>query len=783
MTNLNFDATKVQPHEGFQDVLSEGRDTTRNWSPFQTSIFSFVESGSGNAIVEAVAGSGKSTTIIEAMKLVRGSSIFLAFNKSIADELKAKGVNARTFHSLTFGAVLRATGANQPEPDKLKKILREAKDDGSMTERDHKLYSSFAMRLVGLAKQMGMGFLTRDTFEAWIDICAHHDIEPESESADLGTGIEWARKLLDWSNKDPRVDFDDMLYIAVRDRLTLPKFDFVFVDEAQDTNMIQREILRMIMRPNSRMIAVGDPCQPEGTLVEVVDRIHDYKVENRRLVPIEELKVGDTVTSYTMSTKAGIVHRKVLGISKNPYSRQLLRCEADGNVSRYTMEHQCIVRYQKGGYGLYVMARGRQFRVGITRLDHPQGCGPAIRLRQEDADAIWILETFGTRREALAAEIQTITQTGIPGTCWNVTNAHILEQQELDVAWEGVDNYERACALLSKYGRQISHPYFIRGQQGCSLRRPHIVFACNVLDGSKVMRRDKKWVEAKWSREDYSGDVYSLTVEGEEVYFADGILTHNCQAIYGFRGADARSLDLIAKEFNAVTLPLSITYRCPKAVVAYSQQWVSHIQAAETADEGEVNDLNVDWSPDDFSPNDLVVCRKTAPLISLAFKCIRFNVPAQVVGRDIGQGLKALISKMNARNIDQLVVKLQKYQERELHKARQDEDDRRAEQVQDKVGSILFLIDALREDRRNLAGLEAGIDYLFKDKQNAVKLSTIHKAKGLEADTVWWLNRSECPSRWARQPHQIQEELNLCYVAATRAKRVLNLIEDAASEA
>lgn len=515
MADLNVNVSNVKPHEGFGDVLSEPRDTTRTWSTFQTSIFAFVESGTGNAIVEAVAGSGKSTTIIEAMKLVRGASIFLAFNKSIADELKAKGVNARTFHSLTFGAVLRATGAGQPEPDKLKKLLREAKEDGSISDYDHKLYSSFAMRLVGLAKQVGMGFLTRDTFDAWMGICMHHDIEPESDAADLGTGIEWARKLLDWSNKDSRVDFDDMLYIAVRDRLSLPKFDFVFVDEAQDTNMIQREILRMIMRPTSRMIAVGDPAQ----------------------------------------------------------------------------------------------------------------------------------------------------------------------------------------------------------------------------------------------------------------------------AIYGFRGADARSLNLIAEEFNATTLPLSITYRCPQAVVTYAQQWVNHIQAADNAPEGAVNSFGNDWSPEDFSPNDLVVCRKTAPLISLAFKCIRYNVPAQVMGRDIGQGLKALIKKMNPRNIDDLGVKLTKFQEREVAKARKDEDDKRAEQIQDKVGSILFLIDALREDRRNLQGLEAGIDYLFKDKQNAVKLSTIHKAKGLEADTVWWLDRSECPSRWARQPWQQQEEIHLCYVAATRAKKVLNLIESGTGEA
>lgn len=82
---------------------------TRQWSQYQQDIFAFVENETGNAIVEAVAGSGKSTTGVEAMNRIPAgqSSIFLAFNKSIAEELKAKGVNARTFHSLTYSPVTR----------------------------------------------------------------------------------------------------------------------------------------------------------------------------------------------------------------------------------------------------------------------------------------------------------------------------------------------------------------------------------------------------------------------------------------------------------------------------------------------------------------------------------------------------------------------------------------------------------------------------------------------------------------------------------------------------
>lgn len=504
MAGLNLDLSNVKPHEGFGDVLSEGRDTSRVWSEFQTSIFAFVETGHGNAIVEAVAGSGKSTTIIEAMKLVKGNSIFLAFNKAIAEELKNKGVNARTFHSLTFTPVMRFKNAQQPSFDKLRVLCRE-----NMSQYDMKLYGAFAQKLVGLAKQQGVGFLTPDTMETYQAICNHHDLEPDSDNADFTKALEYAQLLLQWSNESDLVDFDDMLYWAVKENINLPKFDFVFVDEAQDTNMIQREILRKIMHSGSRIIAVGDPAQ----------------------------------------------------------------------------------------------------------------------------------------------------------------------------------------------------------------------------------------------------------------------------AIYGFRGADAESLGAIATEFDAVTLPLSISYRCPTSVVTYAQQWVSHIQAAPNAPEGLVKHHGDDWDPSMFLPDDLVVCRKSAPLLTLAFKCIRQNIPVQILGKEIGDGLKTLIKKMNAKGLDNLTEKLQAYMMREVEKARKDDDERKIEAITDKVGCILFMIDGLKEDRRDIASLEAGIDYLFKDKTKCVKLCTIHKSKGLEADRVFWLNRSECPATWARRAWQQVEEINLCYVAATRAKRELHCIE------
>lgn len=229
-------------------------------SPYQAAIFDFVETGEGNAIIEAVAGSGKTTTIVQALRKTSGRAIFLAFNKTIAEELKLRvppHVQARTFHSLCYRPVLDALhGAKTINQNKLRDLVRT-----TFGKRDNKLYGMFAMKLVGLARQSGLGAIDEATPEAFRHLVDHHDLTLEYDDADEHRGIELALALLAASNASREADFDDLLYFAVLKGIRLPAFDWVFVDEAQDTNAIQRALLRKILAQGGRFVAVGDPAQ------------------------------------------------------------------------------------------------------------------------------------------------------------------------------------------------------------------------------------------------------------------------------------------------------------------------------------------------------------------------------------------------------------------------------------------------------------------------------------------------------------------------------------------
>ena len=72
--------------------------------------------------------------------------------------------------------------------------------------------------------------------------------------------------------------------------------------------------------------------------------------------------------------------------------------------------------------------------------------------------------------------------------------------------------------------------------------------------------------------------------------------------------------------------------------------------------------------------------------------------------------------------------------------------------------------------------LLAKIELTFTDEPNTSRLtlSTVHKAKGLEFETVFILDFDKyMPSKWAAQDWQKVQERNLIYVAVTRAKNKL----------
>jgi len=251
-----------------------------------------------------------------------------------------------------------------------------------------------------------------------------------------------------------------------------------------------------------------------------------------------------------------------------------------------------------------------------------------------------------------------------------------------------------------------------------------------------------------------------------------------CQSIYLFTGASHDAIERIRADFNARELPLTISYRCCRAVGALAKTLVPYFEVHDKAPEGEVERLPLVDAVKVLGPHDAILCRNTAPLILTAYQLIAQGVGCTVLGREIGAGLVNLIKQQKAKGVDNLLKKLVAYRDREVAKWTAKGEDAKAEAVADRVECITVIIDRQPETERTVPAVVARIEGMFSDTNGVLTLCTAHKAKGREWERVAILRPELMPSRWARTEQAQTQERNLQYVAWTRAMRHLIFLDE-----
>jgi superfamily I DNA/RNA helicase len=242
------------------------------------------------------------------------------------------------------------------------------------------------------------------------------------------------------------------------------------------------------------------------------------------------------------------------------------------------------------------------------------------------------------------------------------------------------------------------------------------------------------------------------------------------QAIYGFRGADSNALDRLKKELGAVELPLNTTYRCGSEIVREAQALVPDFNCPEGSPTGRVSSIEgLEALVAAARPEDFILSRKNAPLAQVAMAFIRAQKRVRIEGRDIGSGLKAIVAKLKAGSIPELLEKLEAWERKEVARWEAAERPQKAEAAIDTAATIRVLTEGVVGPQELLAR----IDGLFADYgKNMTVCSSVHKAKGLEADQVFVLSQT-LYAKFGKK----DEEANIAYVAITRAKKSLVWVE------
>jgi DNA helicase II / ATP-dependent DNA helicase PcrA len=261
------------------------------------------------------------------------------------------------------------------------------------------------------------------------------------------------------------------------------------------------------------------------------------------------------------------------------------------------------------------------------------------------------------------------------------------------------------------------------------------------------------------------------------------------QAVNYWRGSLPNSMDLAVTHFDAEILPLSVCYRCSVEVVKEAQKIYPEIEIAPGAQQGKVEWLD-SVETHNFHRGDMILCRTNQPLIEQAYRMIESGINVQVRGRDIGKNL----SRFASRFLDDLPVRglpdwrdffarLNSYRDRETKRLR-NLSACPAQAGKNNIARLLSLQDRCRVLEtvaarcQEPADIPAEFNRLFSDKNGAITLSSVHRAKGTEADRVFILRPDLLPHYRAKTTEQLIQENNLKFVAVTRSKDSLHYIRE-----
>lgn len=272
-------------------------------SRYQSAIYDWVEHGEGNAVVEAVAGSGKTTTIVEALSHIPADQrvLFLSFNKHIAVELgnrlKAAGVTnveASTFHSAGYRIVQGSGwfGRVQLDENKVRRIATNL--TSRMSEEEQSQVVPLLVKAVGLF----MGTMTdyRDR-RAVTETLDRYSIETNGA---LETLLDLLPPVFAEIRSSGRtICFDEMVYIPAAADMPFPRYDWILVDEGQDLNQAQITVLLKLAKAgNSRVVVVGDRFQS----------IYGFRGADYRAIPELIRQLSATVLPLSITYRCPASH-------------------------------------------------------------------------------------------------------------------------------------------------------------------------------------------------------------------------------------------------------------------------------------------------------------------------------------------------------------------------------------------------------------------------------------------------------------------------------------------
>lgn len=824
----------------------------------QEQIFEEVKNGTGNLLINAKAGTGKTTTIVKSLELIEEdkSIMMLAFNKHIASELKERVPNrdnlrVSTTHALGWGAIRRKYKDAVIDDDKAFKVIRRKAARWNLSEVDNiDQYIATIKKMVDLCR---VTLTTRREFVTLLG--QRHNIELTDEDS---------RRILsvmeEMLNDTKTFDFIDMIYIpAIDKKIWLFPSDYVFVDECiSGRNLIllkDNQKIKMIDLYNKHVNEYGELIfrskLPEVLSFNVKKGINEYKkIKNivykgeRKvtMVNLDGLQIWAT-PSHLLYTSEG--WREVKDIKTgdllvtNIYDRDYSAFLPDDEQIEFLMVYR--LAYAMANLGR-TMCKFRMYRKNNEKIKtrfissitplHVKSNKDHINMTEYSTMKFF----FNHKQYTKEFIIKNLTEKQL--AILYFLNGRYFEDVSKYGIFISTKNFDEMVYYKELFERRFNSKFDIKSYKKGLYLIPRDQDWFFDLVSPFIPKPFKNLVPEKYqdkidqvkynttrthlpvsmvikvNHEHKTEDVFDIEVEDNNNFYVGsvenkfyhrnlknlyyGTLVHNCQdynraqqfmlnkiikkdtgrlisvgdfnqMIYGFNGSDSESFNWFRNRENTRELPLTTSYRSAKRIIELAQTIVPTIRYKEDAEDGEVTNGSV---LELAKPGDFVLARKNKPLVVLLFDLLRMNKTATIRGNDIGIRIAETVKQYKT------IPELNEGLNQKLNELRDNllnnfgiidfRNDPRYVALEDTVEIIRFLM----SNTKTIARIIEKLSLIFTDKPEGIILSTIHKSKGLEADTVFIIKPDEIRLKTPIAEAAIQER-NLEYIAYTRAKNRL----------
>ena len=347
------------------------------------------------------------------------------------------------------------------------------------------------------------------------------------------------------------LDFDDLLTRSVYLFKEAPdalrryqeRYEYLLVDEFQDTNTAQYELIRLLAGTSHNLFAVGDEdqCLVSGTEIATP---HGMK-------PVESLRAGDMIIAA--AGHGTVAHGAIDARPQRPYSGPVIEVlTSRGHWLVATPQHCVFARFQPGdrqggeareAISLTMFGSTQVYRAGehLHTVNHP-----------------WHLHELSicSADPGFRRQIEGILPVNpLEQPNWAASRSHGDYDRMADILGELQDAAPEACVRQRAKLTEQDFDFMPIGNLLPGAAVP-------VAEGGHIVEDEV----AAMSTRQYDGLVYDISVPNYRNYLAGGIVVHN--SIYAFRGADYRNVQRFREDFpRAKVILLEQNYRSTQTIL------------------------------------------------------------------------------------------------------------------------------------------------------------------------------------------------------------------------